>query len=166
MRSTVLVHLQKFVYSLFTFAPGFQVDHSHSVAGTFRFCHQTVTCQSGYTFNLIEGQQGCLNLIQYFFTAFHSRSRRGIHIYIHHSLVFVGNKSGRQDQVHAVSCQQKDHECGVSEEFTSQVFVQSQIVTPLETVISPVKHDKELAQPDCFLLTFSGRTEKQGTQGR
>ena len=96
MRSTLLIQLHQLLYSLITLIPSFQVDHTHTVTGSFCLRHQTVAGQCRDAFNLIKRQQSSLNLIQHLFASFHCRSRRSIHVYINHTLVFIRNKSGRK----------------------------------------------------------------------
>ena len=166
IRSTVLIDLHQFVHTLVTFAPRLQVNHPHTVAGSFRFCHQTVTGQCRNTFNFIERKQSRLYLVQHLLATLYGSSRRCIHIYINHTLVFVRNESGRQYEIDAVSSQEEKHQSNISQRFPTQILMQSQMITTFETVVSAVEHHKELAQPGGFLLAFTSRLQQQGAQGR
>ena len=95
MRRTFGIDFEQFGSRFIAFVPRFEVDHSHTVAGIFGLGHQTVAGQRRNGFDLIHRQQGGLNLVQRLFRALQGCSRRGIHIDINHTLILIGNKSGR-----------------------------------------------------------------------
>ena len=165
MRRTFGIDFEQFGSRFIAFVPRFEVDHSHTVAGILCLGHQAVAGQRRDRFNLIHRQQGGLNLVQRLFRALQGCSRRGIHIDINHTLILIGNKSGRQDGADAPGRQEKQDQRRIGKELASEIFFQADVVPTFKAVVSSVEDNKETSQQiGAFAFSpimFQQRRERQ-----
>ena len=128
------------------FVPGFEVDHSHAVAGIFGFGHQAVAGQRGDGLDLFHRQQGGLDLVEGLFGTLQRGSRRGVDVDVNHPLVVVGDETGRQYTADSPGAQKEQQQRSVGHHPAVEVFPQAEVVTFFEPVVSPVEDDEEASQ--------------------